>query len=340
MDEQKLRRFGILIDERLDSPEQLLGALDAVEHHQNESPPGRVGQKSLGQGIIFHRGTRGFHAFRSRQHVGHLPPVDGAKPLHRDIMAFAFRRSHPFGGRLPPPLLIRTRGKGGADGCAHPKTLAWQVPRRASKFLKLNARGTARAHELDLVDDPQGIDVDQSERDRPMVGLHRVPAVQRAGEKHVLGAHEHRLSFRVALPFRSLLAPHQPKHRYVVAEPVRSIGGGRRPSQPVQVGEPLDCVSVYLLHERAHRQAIDESSGRISPNVLVGALSSAPRPCKHRRRRLPAPGGHGENIRQARRGGELDLVLVRPPFQPCRHLKEVRERATAQFVPPLPTPLS
>ncbi len=116
----------------------------------------------------------------------------------------------------------------------------------------------------------------------------------------------------------------------VVAAPVRPIRVGQRlrALKPAEVHKPLDDVVVYLLDERPHRQAVDESSGSALPDVAVGAFSPAPGPRENGCRCLPTPGGHGEDVRQEFAFGEVGLVLVRTCPQAGRRLEEGSERAT------------
>src|SRR5918911_2950266 len=111
---------------------------------------------------------------------------------------------------------------------------------------ELRRRGEAVSHQLNLIEYPQAVVVQQPEVHRPAEAAHRVAAVERAREQHILRADEHTFAFGLSVPTVPHVAAHQRVHREALLQT-----------------EPLYRLlrhSLRLLDESPHRQAVNQTT--------------------------------------------------------------------------------
>jgi len=89
--------------------------------------------------------------------------------------------------------------------------------------VQLRRRRTCRTHELNLVEDPAAVVVQQAERDRPRKAALGVSAVQRAREEHVDRAHDDRATVDIQPPVGGLDPADQNMDRRVVVKSPQRI---------------------------------------------------------------------------------------------------------------------
>ena len=136
--------------------------------------------------------------------------------------------------------------------------MGWAAASKASaESCELCRRRKSCTHELDFVENPKGVIIQQTEVHRPARTIHAIAAIERAGEQHVLRADEDGFTLRVDVPFARVFAAHE-DDRAVRVEPFeRGVVGVFSD----KMSEPLLYFLVRLLHECPHRQAIDEAAG-------------------------------------------------------------------------------
>lgn len=163
--------------------------------------------------------------------------------------------------------------------------------------VELRCRPQARTRELDFVDDPPAIVVEEAEVDRPLKAAHGVTAVQRAQEKLVLRADEYPRLVGLTNP----LVLDRATHEVVEANVDRGLRGLER----VEVG--LQALHG-LRHEAAHRQA-DQEVQRLGP--LVDKKAPGPH---WRDLRLPKTRRNGKHVGQPSTAiWSCQLYGVNPP---------------------------
>jgi hypothetical protein len=196
------------------------------------------------------------------------PVVDGPKAPERH------RRAHPH----------RPRARRGAEGVAQP--------------LELSARGQPRAHELNLVEHPQTIAVEETKMNRPEISAHRVTAIERTRQELILRTHQHQVAIDVALPGPIHGATHEDVDTHLVGE--------------TEIGDRSLSDAGGLFDQGAHRQAQHESPRRRRPRDLVRLIPTAPQPTNEDRRGLAGAGRCLHDVRELRGGRERDLIREGP----------------------------
>ena len=221
--------------------EQIHGILDPVAYHQGQ-----------GTGAVFFEdGCRQVFGFSDGQGLKALGGMDAPDHLRegriRRVQCPQLRGG-TAGGK------VHTGQPARMQGGAAPQGTAGQGDAEAlPEGLQLGGGGQARTHELHLVEDPEGIVVQQGEIQRPAEAAHGVAAVEGAGQKLVLGADEDGVVFGAQVPVPRHVSAHEHMHCGRTGEQARTG----------QSGGPLPCQPHGLLHQHAHGQAPDQPPGRV-----------------------------------------------------------------------------
>ena len=152
------------------------------------------------------------------------------------------------------------------------------------------------AHQLNLVENPEAVVIQQAEVHRPTEAAHRVAAVERARKQHVLRAYQDALAFRLHVPLIPRVAAHQ-RISLKVFEAFR-----------INLLQPANgslSNSYRLFDQGSHREAVDQP-----PPDARRVMKPTPQPSADDGRRLPRARGDFEERRQ-RLGGLGKLTLIR-----------------------------
>jgi len=189
----------------------------------------------------------------------------------------------------------------GLERRRHPHGASGRSDREAlTEGLELATRRDGRVHELDLVEHPLAVVVDESEVDRPGGATATEATVERAREQHVDRPHEHRLPLWLERPG---VVGH-PAHQRVDLDWVREAPGR------VEAFERAAHAGKRLLDEHMHRQGDEQATGGATALCLVRVEEPPPEPVEKHGLRL-AGAGRGRNdarLRLAQREAPLPVV--------------------------------
>src|SRR5947207_445978 len=141
---------------------------------------------------------------------------------------------------------------------------------------------------------------------RPTEAAHRVAAIERARQQHILRADQDALAFGAHIPRIAHIAAHQ------------SVNGKATPDVKSR-SQVFDCAFGYascLLYKRSHRQTINKSS-----TDRCRLAQSAPQPRAEYGICFACPGRHIDKRRKRRVQRQSALVVEWPI--PKSYLKEV-----------------
>jgi hypothetical protein len=181
------------------------------------------------------------------------------------------------------PALYRCAQERSANGGAHPCRQTWLQRREPlpAHPIELRGRPKARPHQLNFVDEPAAVVVEQAEMDRPLEAAHRVAAIERARQELVLRADKHPSLFTRSNPFNV----DRTAHELVNADVDIGLVG----FEQAEVGFK---TLHRLCHAAAHREADHEVQW-----LGLHIHQPTPRP-RQRNFGLPEARSDGKDLRQ------------------------------------------